>query len=254
MEPREQNRKGIIRILLAAGGVTAALFAIFLGVRIAINAAFAGALEQGTPEPSAEEGLLILNAPEGYVPHYNMGNAYYKREQYDEAIDQYQRALQYHPADGRECDIRVNLALAMLHKIDFDDLGTDKKIDKAIQQLRAARLVLTEEGCAADEGPDGHDPEAQKLREEIDRMIEELQQQKENQDSEDQEQEEQQQQQQQQQDQKDKQKSAREREIEEKMKRQKQQSMQEQEEAQKQKEYREREDDGGYGNYEGKNW
>lgn len=254
MNVHEQNRRSLVRIFMAAGATVLTLTAIFLAARILVNTAFARELENGTPSPAAEEALTIINFPEPYVPLYNAGNAYYKLEDYDMAIDRYQRALEHHPKDGKECPIRVNLALAMVHKIDFDHLDSEKKIDKAIQQLRSARLVLTEEGCAAPEGPDGHDPEAQKLREEIDELIKQLEQMKQNQDSDGDEDEQQQQQQQQDQQQSDRSKSNREREIERRLKEQKQQSMQEQQDAQTEKERRE----GGQGSdgyeYGDKNW
>ncbi len=253
MNVHDDNSRAIRRILMAAGAVVLTLTAFFLAARILINTVFARQLENGTPAPAAEEALTILNVPEGYVPFYNAGNAYYKREQYDLAIDRYQRALDCHPSDGRECPIRVNLALAMIHKIDFENLNSDKKIDQAIQQLRSARLVLTEEGCAAPEGPDGHDPEAQKLREEIDELIKQLEQMKQNQDQNQDEEEQQQEEQQQNQEQSDRSKTSREREIERELKEQKQQSMQEQQDAQREKDRREAGEGDGY-EYGDRNW
>ena len=254
MDVQENNRLAIRRILMAAGAVLLTLTALFLAARIIVNASFAKELENGTPSPVAEEALTIINFPEGYVPLYNAGNAYYKLGEYDQAIDRYQRALDHHPKDGKECPIRVNLALAMIHKIDFDNLNSEKKIDNAIQQLRAARLVLTEEGCAAPEGPDGHDPEAQKLREEIDELIKQLEEMKQNQNQDEDSDDNEQQQQQQDQQQSDRNKTSREREIERKMKEQKKESMEQQQQAQDDKERREAgQGQDGY-EYGDKNW
>ena len=83
-------------------------------------------------------------------------------------------ALEAHPGEKKECDIRVNLALAMLKKINFDHLDTEKDKENAIRTLQAARNVLCEKGCADPYGTDGHDPEAEQLKQDIDKMLEEL--------------------------------------------------------------------------------
>ena len=62
----------------------------------------------------------------------------------------------------------------MLHKIDFDNLDTEKQKSNAIRQLQAARNVLCEKGCADPYGTNGHDPEAEQLKQDIDKMLEEL--------------------------------------------------------------------------------
>ena len=96
------------------------------------------------------------------------------QEDYDSAIACYKEALECHPTEKKECDIRVNLALAMLHKIDFDHIDTEKQKQNAIRTLQAARNVLCEKGCADPYGTDGHDPEAEQLKQDIDKMLEEL--------------------------------------------------------------------------------
>lgn len=154
--------------------VILAIFALFLSVRYIINLVFLANYNRGVYTTAGEEFLTKLNIPEGYVPYYNMGNAEYMLENYDNAISSYRSALESHPTEKKECDIRVNLALAMLHKIDFTNLSADKPRTNAIRTLQAARNVLCEKGCADPYGTNGHDPEAEQLKQDIDKMLEEL--------------------------------------------------------------------------------
>ncbi len=151
-----------------------ALAGLFLGIRFLINVHFVYSYNHGVYRDAEEEFLAKVNIPEGYVPHYNAGNAYYMKEDYDNAISSYKDALESHPTEKKECDIRVNLALAMLHKIDFDHLETEKQISNAVRQLQSARNVLVEKGCADPYGTNGHDPEAEQLKQDIDKMLEKL--------------------------------------------------------------------------------
>ena len=117
--------------------------------------------------------LALMNFTESYIVHYNQGNLFYKCGNYEEAIRSYKKTLALHVPKKKECDVRVNLALAMLGTIKdtYKDLSY---AEQTMQVLLAARDVLLEEECAKDDG-EGHDEEAQKLKEEIDKMIENLQ-------------------------------------------------------------------------------
>lgn len=155
-------------------GVILGVIGLFLGIRYLMNETFMFRYKRGYYSVATENALTHLNVPEGYLPYYNLGNAYYMYEDYDAAISCYKTALESHPTEKKECDIRVNLALAMLHKIDFDNLETINQISNAVRTLQAARNVLTEKGCADPYGTDGHDPEAEQLKQDIDKMLEEL--------------------------------------------------------------------------------
>lgn len=157
---------GVGIVLLAVG--------IFIVVRILANHRYVEGYNQGQYNTEIEEGLLTLNIPEGYVPYYNLGNAYYKMGDYNSAIGYYDQALLQHPTEPKDCQIRINLALAMLGTIDFYSLDSQEKIDTALFVLYKARDVLTENGCASEEGHDGHNEDAQQLKEDIDRLIEQL--------------------------------------------------------------------------------
>ena len=164
---------GFMRIINVAS-VILAICALFLGVRYIVNLVFLAKYNNGVYTTQGEESLTWVNIPEGYVPYYNIGNAEYMNGNYDNAISNYKSALESHPTEKRECDIRVNLALAMLHKIDFDHLETEKQKSNAVRTLQAARKILCEKGCADPYGTDGHDPEAEQLKQDIDKMLEEL--------------------------------------------------------------------------------
>lgn len=113
-----------------------------------------------------------------YIFYYNKGNNLYERFDYAGAIEAYESALNAHPPhflSHKECSVRVNLALAMIYNMG-PDFADPLNIDSSIETLMAARDILLEDGCATDEG-DGHSEPAQQLKEEIDKLLEQLQQQ-----------------------------------------------------------------------------
>lgn len=178
----EYKRRRKQMIILDIVAVLLILLGAFLLYRHITNAKFIEATQAGDFEAEKEERLTRLNFPEGYVPYYNLGNMYYKDEKYDEAIASYKKALNQWVPKKKECSIRVNLALAMIKKIDFESLKSSKDVDAAIMQLQAARNILTAKGCAepAKDSWNGHSKEAEQLKKEIDQMIDQLEQAKEN--------------------------------------------------------------------------
>lgn len=181
-EERREDREARFKIenpvkfmrIITIVGIFFALIAAFFAMKYIVNLVFLINYDNGSYSVETEEFLQHLNIPEGYLPHYNAGNAHYKLQEYDKAIAEYQMALMAHPSEKKECDIRVNLALAMLQKIDFEHLETEKDKENAIRTLQAARNVLCEKGCADPYGTNGHDPEAEQLKQDIDKMLEEL--------------------------------------------------------------------------------
>lgn len=116
--------------------------------------------------------LFVLNFFEPYIAHYNAGNIYYQNGEYSNAIKEYEKALEKKTPKFKECSIRINIALSMIGLIG-EDYDAPENIDATIDQLKEARSVLTENGCANEDG-DGHSDTAEKLKEEIDALIEEL--------------------------------------------------------------------------------
>lgn len=107
-----------------------------------------------------------------YIVHYNNGNRYYRQYSYGRAIDQYEKALEQVIPEGKECRIRINLALAMLELLS-PDYAQPEQIDNSIMILEEARGELLAQECATEAGT-GHSAEAEQLKKEIDEMLEQL--------------------------------------------------------------------------------
>ena len=235
------------------------VLAVMIVARFFMNAVFLSEYNKGNYNGGIPDILKVGNINEGYLPYYNSGNVHYQKGEYDEAIVDYNKALNHYIPEGKECDIRVNLALAMLQKIDFDhiDHENQKEVKKVISQLLAAREVLTEQGCADPKGTDGHDPEAEQLKQDIDKMIKELMQDLDDEDQDDQDQNQddqndQDQDQDQNQDGNSGGSNSREKEIQEQLNDQKRENMQERNDTQNEmNEQRGNNDDGGGGEDQG---
>ena len=224
---------------------------LFLVVRFVMNEIFLRRYDRKVYSTKYEEPLLVMNFPDSYLPYYNLGNVAYQNGDYDEAISNYKKALEIGaPHEDKECNIRVNLALSMLMKIDWANMTTQKDVERAIRQLKAARNVLTEEGCANPDNDQGHNEEAEQLKADIDKMLEEMQQDSNSGDSDNDEQQEGQQDQEEDQDQqKD---SQREKDIQDALDEQKKNSMKERQETQEDMDNQQ--SGGGYNSYNGKTW
>lgn len=116
-----------------------------------------------------ENKLAVLEFMQPYVSHYNNGNIGFKRENYNEAIVEYEKALKSGVPKKKECLVRINMALAMIETIDFENGSAED----AIKTLNDARDTLTEKGCADDKNS-GHNSDAQQLKNDIDKLIEEI--------------------------------------------------------------------------------
>lgn len=159
------------RLIIAIYIILIIMLVIFM-YRYLVNEKFISLYENGEYEEENIESLSLLNINEPYIYYYNLGNIYYKNGDFDKAIESYEKALELNKAKEKECDIRINLALAKLEKID-DDYNQEENIDETIDILDDAREVLLEEDCATEDG-DGHNSEAQELKEDIDDFEEEL--------------------------------------------------------------------------------
>lgn len=168
-------KKAPLRVIFTAiVGLVILLVGLWLLSRLLINHSFIKNYNDGNYSTQSEEKLTKLNFPESYVPYYNLGDVAFKRGDYVSAVSYFTQALTMYPPEKRECQIRINLALAMCNTIDFNDLDSQEKIDTAIFMLYKARDVLLEKGCAKDGDEPGHNADAQQLKEDIDKMIERL--------------------------------------------------------------------------------
>ena len=168
-----------IRGALRVVSIAVAVIGILILVRSVVNALFLYNYDRGSYQTIAEYTVDNIAVGENYVIPYNLGNAEYQRQNYEKAIPYYWEALSKKmPETEEECKVRVNLALSMCHTIDFDSLDvTDPDaVMEAISVLLEARYVLTEKGCASEPvgSFDGHYANADKLRNDIDEMLQYL--------------------------------------------------------------------------------
>ena len=119
--------------------------------------------------------LEVANFNEPYIVYYNNGNVMYKRQDYEEAIKYYETALEKDPPEGKECPVRINLALAKLALLG-DDAMAPENLEETIKVLKECLAILSEEECATDDG-NGHNNRAQRLYDEIKEMLEQAEQQ-----------------------------------------------------------------------------
>lgn len=144
------------------------LIAIKLISATCINEYFIQNYHNGRYNVSSVKTLLVMNIVQPYIAHYNYGNVLYKNNDFDGAISEYKKALVRFPPAERECSIRINLALAMLQKIDKNQKSEIQKI------LKEAKQVLCEKGCAHEYDDQGHSRTAEQLKKDIDKMEEQL--------------------------------------------------------------------------------
>lgn len=142
-----------------------------------------------------EQKVLEMFPYDAYVMNYNLGNANYKNKDYSKAQIYYEKCLEFELPKQKECSVRINLTMTKIMQIDFNTIDTGyeafkndeevdkealiKKIDGVIDQLKADREILTEKNCAGAEDDNGHSKEAETLKKDIDDKIEELEKMKE---------------------------------------------------------------------------
>ena len=91
---------------------------------------------------------------------------------YDEAIDNYSKALDAHVPKRKECNIRVNYALSICNTVNLDEIS-ENSINNAIKKYENALDILEEDNCADSDGF-GHDDDAQELYDDIQKEIKRL--------------------------------------------------------------------------------
>ena len=156
------------KILTIIWGVLIGCFFLLI-VNFVANEAVIKAYKAGEYK---ENKLSWLGVLEPYISHYNKGNMYYQKGEYDKAIEAYETALENHPGEKEECMIRINLVLAMVAPIKPEEI-TEDDVEATIALLEEAKEVLYAHGCATEEGS-GHNAQAEQLKEDIDRLLEEL--------------------------------------------------------------------------------
>ena len=126
--------------------------------------------EYATNEAKA---LTFINFPESYIANYNYGNVLYQTGEYEKAIEQNKQSLKGAVPKERECKIRINYALAICKTVQLDEKD-QKSIQNAIEKYESAIEILTEKGCANKNDNNGHNKQAETLKEDIQKEIDRL--------------------------------------------------------------------------------
>ena len=171
----EKDKKKAITAFILSIIVLFCLFLIKAVVGFLMNRSFVNNFEQRTYNHYVEEILKYSTIFERYVPYYNRGNQAYVEGDYDTAIENYELALDYNPPSEKQCDIRVNYVLSLLHKLDPTNYADADHKDESIRILEQCIIILMEDECAKQPPEKGHDEEAQKLLEEILELYSQLQ-------------------------------------------------------------------------------
>ena len=168
----------VLRILRSLVLIAAAA-GILMIARNIVNTAVLMSYRSGHFSEIPENLLVYLRFGDNYVAFHNMGNIEYQLGKYDKAVYYYQQALASKPPErDEECMIRVNLAFSMCHTIDWDNLDRSDQdaVEKVVTTLQTARAYLTEHECASEPvgSDDGHYRDADLLKHDIDKMLEQL--------------------------------------------------------------------------------
>lgn len=111
-----------------------------------------------------------------YIYHYNKGDIYYSQGDYKGAENEFKNALKWKIGVPQDCEMRINYALSIVKQIDPQTVTKDN-LDETIDRLEEAKAALLKNGCAHDEDENGHNSDAQTLKDEIDKFEEKLRQQ-----------------------------------------------------------------------------
>lgn len=125
-------------------------------------------------ESSTVNAYLGFTQP--YIYHYNKGDIYYSQGDYKGAENEFKNALKWKTGMPEDCEMRINYALSIVKQIDPQTVTKDN-LDEAIDRLEEAKTALLKNGCAHDEDENGHNSDAQTLKDEIDKFEEKLRQQ-----------------------------------------------------------------------------
>lgn len=136
-----------------------------------LNEVFISKYEKREYDNKILDVLKIVNIYQPYIAHYNDGNKSFKLGDYEEAIDEYKKALNLFPPEKKECSIRINLALAMIRAVEDEN---EADVDDILSVLSEAKDVLCEDGCANRNNNKGHSKKAEQLKEDIEEYEEKL--------------------------------------------------------------------------------
>ena len=147
--------KKIIIIILSI----ISIIILHLSTRYTINEIYISKTNDGIYDDSLVNKLFIINYPETYIAYYNKGNSYYLQEKYNEAIDEYEKALKT-VKKNRECKVRNNLALSYMKLLNL-------KSNNLNEEIEFIQKILLENNCASSDLKSGIDDNSQEIYNEL---------------------------------------------------------------------------------------
>ncbi len=161
------------RKILIAIYVILILIMIKICYNMVVNIVLISNYNNGQYLESQAKLLTYVNFPQSYVANYNYGNILYQNGKYESAIEQYKKALSGIVPKDKECNIRINYALAICKTVQVDEKDQDS-IKEAIETYESAINILIENGCANKDDNNGHNENAQQLKNDIQEEIDRL--------------------------------------------------------------------------------
>ena len=106
--------KKVIKIIAIVIGAALFLFFGLLTFNYIYNEVIISKYEERDYSKNVD-ALLHTNIIQPYIVYYNNGNIHYQKGEYEDAIEEYELALEQNPPhEEEECEIRINLALAII--------------------------------------------------------------------------------------------------------------------------------------------
>lgn len=140
---------------------------------IGTNSRLINKYNNGEYTDNLARNLTYFNFLQRYVANYNYGNILYQKGEYENAIEEYKKALKGIVPKYKECNIRINYALAICRTVNVNEKNQDS-IKNAIKTYETAIEVLTEDGCANKTNNKGHSQKAEQLKKDIQKEIDRL--------------------------------------------------------------------------------
>lgn len=149
------------------------LFTLKLLYNFAANNILVNKYNEGIYDSRQAESLTFLNFLQNYVAYYNYGNILFQNGEYENAINEYKLALGGFVPKNKECNIRINYALAICRTVQVNEKDQES-LKSAIETYKSAIAVLTESGCANKNDNNGHSLKAERLKKDIQKEIDRL--------------------------------------------------------------------------------
>lgn len=140
---------------------------------IGTNSRLINKYNNGEYTDNLARNLTYFDFLQRYVANYNYGNILYQKGEYESAIEEYKKALKGIVPKYKECNIRINYALAICRTVNVNEKNQDS-IKNAIKTYETAIEVLTEDGCANKTNNKGHSQKAEQLKKDIQKEIDRL--------------------------------------------------------------------------------